>query len=39
LHNKLLDLNTNIEIGASLNTGDFITAANDLITTTGMTVD
>lgn len=39
LHNKLLDLNTNIEVGASLNIGDFITAANDLITKTGMTVD
>ena len=39
LHNKLLDLNTNIEIGASLETGDFVTAANDLITKTGMTVD
>ena len=39
LHSRLMEMNPSIEVGAQLNDGDFLTAANELVTKAGMTAD
>ena len=39
LHNELAAMSPNIEVGATLNTGDFYTKAQELVDTAGMSVE
>lgn len=39
LHDSIVGWDTNISVGTTLETGDFITAANELVRQAGMTVD
>lgn len=39
LSNKILELDPSIDVGATLETGDFFTAANELVSKAGMSVD